>query len=63
VTRPTDITLGYTDLDGVRHETRLSGFAATCAQHELDHLNGVVIFDHMTPEVRAQIEADYAALA
>ena len=63
VTRPTDVTLGYTDLDGVRHETRLSGLAATCAQHELDHLDGVVIFDRVTPEIRAQIEADYAALA
>lgn len=63
VMRPTDITLGYTDLDGVRHETRLTGFAATCAQHELDHLNGVVIFDRLEPQMRAQVEARYAALA
>jgi peptide deformylase len=62
VSRPTDITFGFTDLDGVRHETRLTGFAATCAQHELDHLNGVVIFDRLTPEMRAQVEANYAVL-
>lgn len=63
VTRPTDITLGYSDLAGVRHETRLTGFAAACAQHELDHLNGVVIFDRLAPQMPAQVEARYAALA
>jgi peptide deformylase len=62
VSRPTDITFGFTDLDGVRHETRLTGFAAICAQHELDHLNGVVIFDRLTPEMRAQVKANYAVL-
>jgi peptide deformylase len=62
VTRPSEITLAYTDLDGVRHQERLTGFAAACAQHELDHLNGVVILDRLAPETRAQVEADYAAL-
>ena len=62
VTRPTDITLAYTDLEGARRETRLTGFAATCAQHELDHLNGVVIFDRLAPEAKARLEAEYAAL-
>lgn len=50
-------------IPGVWHETRLTGFAATCAQHELDHLNGVVIFDRLAPQMRAQVEARYAALA
>jgi peptide deformylase len=62
VMRPSDITLAYTDLEGVRHEDRLTGFAAACAQHELDHLNGVVIFDRLAPDDRARVEADYAAL-
>ncbi|MFA8387307.1 MAG: peptide deformylase [Pelagibaca sp.] len=62
VTRSTEITLAYTDLDGTRHETRLTGFSATCAQHELDHLNGVVIFDRLAPEAKAWLEAEYAAL-
>ncbi|WP_439123724.1 peptide deformylase [Marivita sp.] len=63
VTRSTEIVLAYKDLRGMRHETQLTGFAATCAQHELDHLNGVVIFDRLSETVRAQIETDYAALA
>jgi peptide deformylase len=62
VTRASDVMLAYTDLDGVRHEDRLTGFAAACAQHELDHLNGVVIFDRLAPDDRARVEADYAAL-
>ncbi|WP_439521450.1 peptide deformylase [Marivita sp.] len=62
VIRPTEITLAYTDLDGTRQETWLTGFAATCAQHELDHLNGIVIFDRLSPEVRAALETEYAAL-
>jgi peptide deformylase len=63
VVRATRITLAYSDLDGVSHEEDLTGFAATCAQHELDHLDGLVIFDRLSPESRAAIEAEYAALA
>ncbi|MGJ8603319.1 MAG: peptide deformylase [Marivita sp.] len=63
VTRPTEITLAYSDLSGVRHQEVLTGFAAICAQHELDHLNGVVIFDRLAPDARARFEAEYAALA
>lgn len=62
VARPVRITLAYTGLDGVRREEVLSGFAATCAQHELDHLDGRVILDRLSQERRAQVEADYAAL-
>lgn len=45
VTRPASIRLAYFDLDGVRHEAALDGAAARIAQHELDHLNGVLILD------------------
>jgi peptide deformylase len=63
VTRPAEITLAYTDLEGMRQSAHLTGFAATCAQHELDHLNGVVIFDRLPAAERAQLETDYAALS
>lgn len=45
VTRPAAVTLRWTDLDGVRHARRLTGFAAVVAQHEADHLDGVLILD------------------
>ena len=52
VTRPDAVTLRWTDLDGASHSARLTGFAATCAQHEMDHLDGRVTFDRLSPEAR-----------
>jgi len=63
VTRPTEIALAYTDLDGTRRETALTGFAATCAQHELDHLDGTMILDRLDLDARSEVEARYTALA
>ena len=63
VRRPSEITLAYTDQDGVRREEHLTGFAATCAQHELDHLDGLVIFDRLSPEERTNLEAKFEARA
>ncbi|SLN30094.1 Peptide deformylase [Pseudoruegeria aquimaris] len=62
VRRPTAITLRYLDETGNRREAALEGFAARCAQHELDHLDGLVTFDRLPPEVRAPLEAAYEAL-
>ena len=61
VTRPTTIRLRWTGLDGVLREETLTGFAATCAQHEYDHLDGLVTFDRLPTEARARLEAEYAA--
>lgn len=46
VTRPAEVTLQWTDLAGNRRSQRLTGIAATCAQHEMDHLDGILILDH-----------------
>jgi peptide deformylase len=54
VTRPAEVTLRWTGLDGARHEERLIGPEATCAQHELDHLNGRLIIDLMDEAARAE---------
>ena len=45
VRRPAAVTMRWTGLDGTRAEHRLAGAAARCAQHELDHLDGVLILD------------------
>ena len=45
VARPAAVTMRWTDLDGFRAEHALTGAAARCAQHELDHLDGVLILD------------------
>jgi len=48
VPRFTDITVTALDRRGQKLEYRLKGFAARVAQHETDHLDGVLFFDRMT---------------
>ena len=54
VERVVKLTLSARDPDGkeIRHE--LEGHAARIAQHELDHLDGVLIIDRTTPEARRE---------
>ncbi|EEW26264.1 peptide deformylase [Rhodobacter ferrooxidans] len=61
ISRPAEIRLRWRDLDGTPHEAHLTGFAATCAQHEIDHLDGILTLDHLAPEARARAEALVAA--
>lgn len=48
VTRPAQVRMEFTGLDGKRHTEEFDGLWATCAQHELDHLNGVLFIDHIS---------------
>ncbi|KMK65857.1 peptide deformylase [Puniceibacterium sp. IMCC21224] len=61
VTRPTEITLAFTDVDGVRQRRDMTGSEAICAQHELDHLDGLVTFDRLGAQARAALIAQYEA--
>lgn len=45
VTRPSDIRVSYTDLQGNRVTRDLGGMPARIVQHEIDHLDGVLITD------------------
>jgi peptide deformylase len=47
VPRHTDITMKALDRNGKAIELRLRGFPARVAQHETDHLDGVLFFDRM----------------
>jgi len=48
VERPAVITLKYLDRDGKEHTADADGLLATCLQHEIDHLNGVLFIDHIS---------------
>ena len=48
VERPAQVTIRYLDLDGKSHEVEANGLLATCIQHEIDHLNGVLFIDHIS---------------
>jgi peptide deformylase len=48
VERPARIRAEYLDLDGKRIEIEAEGMLATCLQHEMDHLEGVLFIDHFS---------------
>ncbi|HVV28040.1 MAG TPA: peptide deformylase [Rhizomicrobium sp.] len=48
VERPARIRAEYLDRDGVRQVLEADSLLATCLQHEMDHLNGVLFIDHLS---------------
>jgi len=48
VDRPETCRVRYQDLDGKTHEEQLDGLMATCIQHEMDHLEGILFIDHLS---------------
>ncbi|ANB33055.1 peptide deformylase [Rhodovulum sulfidophilum] len=61
VQRAIEITLRWTDLDGTRRREVLSGISAVCAQHEIDHLDGIVTLNRVDAGQRSELEAAYGA--
>lgn len=61
VTRPDAVTLAYDDLDNVRHKRAMTGPEARCAQHELDHLDGLVTFDRLGAADRRALISEFEA--
>lgn len=55
VERPAEIDMQWLGLDGKTHTQRFDGLWATCAQHELDHLNGKLFIDYLKPMRRQLI--------
>ena len=57
--RPNHVLMRGLDLDGNTVEIEASELAGRLFQHEIDHLNGVLMFDRMTPEQRKEAMAEY----
>ena len=55
VDRPDRIRARWLDEKGVRHEEAIEGLLATCLQHEMDHLEGVLFIDHLSRLKREMI--------
>src|SRR3989440_10604713 len=53
--RPARVRGGFTDLDGKVHEEDAEGLYATCIQHEIDHLNGVLFVDYLSKLKRDRV--------
>ena len=55
VERPARVTVRYLDLEGRKQEVEATGILATCLQHEIDHLNGVLFIDHLSKLKRDRV--------
>jgi peptide deformylase len=55
VDRPDRIRARWLDLDGKVREEEIEGLLATCLQHEMDHLDGVLFIDHLSRLKREMI--------
>ncbi len=48
VERPVRLRLSYLDYAGEHHEEDIDGLLATCVQHEMDHLEGILFIDRLS---------------
>jgi len=55
VVRPARCTVAYLDETGAAREIEAEGLLATCLQHEIDHLNGILFTDHLSAIKRSLI--------
>ncbi|MCB5944453.1 peptide deformylase [Acidocella sp. KAb 2-4] len=49
VTRPARVAVRYLDENWTKREIEADGLLSACLQHEIDHLNGVLFVDYLTP--------------
>jgi len=63
VERPARVRLRFTDLDGKMHEEDADGLFATCIQHEIDHLNGVLFIDYLSKLKRDRVQKKFSKAA
>ena len=55
ISRPSKILLKWQDLQGKFHEEKPDGIFTVCAQHEIDHLDGKLFVDYLSPIKRDRI--------
>ena len=63
VERPASLTVRYLDLEGREQTLAADGLMATCLQHEIDHLNGILFIDHISRLKREMVIKKFRKLA
>ncbi len=63
VERPASVRVQYIDRDGRQQEIMAEGLMATCLQHEIDHLNGVLFIDYISKLKRDMVMKKFRKLA
>lgn len=62
VVRPAQVKVSYLDEQGQPQEQLFEDLEATCVQHEIDHLNGILFWDHVTLLKRNMLKRKLAKL-
>ena len=63
IERWSEVDVAFCDETGVSHALHAKGLLARAIQHELDHLNGVLFIDRMSPVKKALLEGRLKRLA
>jgi peptide deformylase len=63
VERPARVRVRFTDLEGKVHEEDAEGLFATCIQHEIDHLNGILFIDYLSKLKRDRVQKKFSKAA
>jgi peptide deformylase len=63
VERPAEVKVKYLDREGQSQEVHAQGILATCLQHEIDHLNGVLFIDHLSKLKRDRVVKKFTKAA
>jgi peptide deformylase len=63
VERPAKVRVKFLDEQGKAREVQADGLLATCLQHEIDHLNGVLFIDHISKLKRDMVVKKFKKLA
>ena len=58
VTRPAVVFIEYSDLDLNKQYIELKGLIARVAQHEIDHLNGILFIDHLKKDIKKKLKPE-----
>ncbi|MDO5456920.1 MAG: peptide deformylase [Atopococcus tabaci] len=58
VARSKRITIEYTDLNNQVQKVKLNDYSAVVVQHEIDHLNGIMFYDHINEEDPFYLDSD-----
>jgi peptide deformylase len=63
VERPAAVKIKYVDRTGSTHEIEATGLLATCLQHEIDHLDGVLFIDYISKLKREMVIKKFGKIA
>ena len=62
VVRPARVKVRWLDQSGTKREQEADDLLATCMQHEIDHLNGILFLKHLSPLKRDLIRRKISKL-